>query len=754
MTKWISSALLSFFSCFLGLIIIFAIICLARPAHAADNDAADNDDDILFEADRLIHNQEEGYVEAIGNTQFAWRDYLLSADRARYYQNGNIVEAWGHAILVGAAGAIIFAQKIRFVENWNQGDITNLALLFEDDSRITARSAKRNIYPEVGVRTQMRRATYSPCKVCENKPGYPLWQITAGRVVHHEESKMLYYNNIFLEFFGVPVLYLPILSHPDPSVKRKTGLLIPTIRNSSRLGVIFSQPIYFNLTPQIGAQITPTITTRQGFMVEAEWRHILKQGAYNIKSSLAQGYHKNRQERPDGEVFGGHLFSNGKFKIGQNGRWAYSLQLASTEDYLQFFGISGQDTLTSDLSAQWKKDAHFISISNYVFRNLRESSRSRDPSTLVLPFIQYEARPQQEFLGGHLTFATSLLSILREHIQQDVTRWSLEASWQDELIGPLGSVFNFYGRARYDLYSRHCNSSGGLDEPCEEKKQTLTRILPLAMLDWRWPFFHASALGQQILEPAVQLIYAPYRSARKNFPNEDSQAFTFSAGNLFTPERFSGIDQWEAGPRMNVQLQWTAYQAQYYSLSVLLGQVFRLKDSRDFDEVDSEANSGLRNKSSDIVSRATLSFPKFGTMTHRFRFNRSDFALQRYDADLDFALGPVGLFVGYAQRQASSSALPKAQEVYAGAAIRFGQYWRAYGDIRRDLVSNRSVTNSFGLLYDDECLKADLSFRQSFTTNGAVKPDLLVGFRISFKNLGSLKLSTGASFVGSTNFAN
>ena len=734
--------------------IIGSAIIGSAIALAAEEDplnARAGGEDVLFEADKLIHNQQDGYVEAIGNAQFSWRDYLLSADRARFYENTNIVEAWGHSIFIAPGNTIYFAQKIRLAEDWKQGELSNLAIIFEDESRLTARSAKRNISPAFGLRNEMRQALYSPCKVCQDKPAYPLWQLKAGRIVHHEETKTLYYNNIFLEIFGVPVFYLPFFTHPDPSVKRKTGFLIPSIKNSSTRGTEFQLPFYVNISPQISAKITPTITTKQGTVLQADWDHILSTGAYHIQTSAAQAYGKNQQERPGGDKFGGHFFSDGTFSLGQNARWQYGVQLVSDDEYLQFFDISNTDTLTSNLSAEWKNDTHLISATNYVFRTLRESS-SDEPTTLVLPFIKYEARPPQEIFGGHFGFATSLLSILRDHTQQDITRFSLNADWQDELIGPFGSVFNFYGYARYDIYSRRCNSFPDdlPDEVCEKRDQTLTRILPLAMLDWRWPFFHQSWLAYQIFEPAVQLIYAPYRSASKIFPNEDSRDFEFSAGNIFSAQRFSGIDRWEAGPRMNVQFQWTAYLNDSYSLSLLLGQVFRLKDSRDFDEQENQFG-GLSNKSSDIVSQLALSTAKYGTLTQRARFDRKKFSLRLYDADFDFALGPVGLFVGYAQRNTGSEEDDRKQ-IHAGAALRFGQNWRAYGDIRRNLATKRSITNRFGLIYRDECFGLDLSFQQRFTTNGSVKPDLIIGLRLSFKNLGDIGISSGGGISGDTSF--
>ena len=187
----------------------------------------------------------------------------------------------------------------------------------------------------------------------------------------------------------------------------------------------------------------------------------------------------------------------------------------------------------------------------------------------------------------------------------------------------------------------------------------------------------------------MQLIYTPDRNDSKNFPNEDSQTFSLSDSNILAANRFPGLDQWEDGPRMNIGINWTGYiydDEEDYSASFLLGQTFRLKDNPTFME-----NSGLHDKKSDIVSRLSLSFGALGRLTQRVRLDDQKFFPQRYEADLEAVYGPAGFFFGYAQ-----SKLLENKEIYAGAAMRWGQYWRAYGDIRRDLEKNRWVKNRFG----------------------------------------------------------
>ena len=46
-------------------------------------------------------------------------------------------------------------------------------------------------------------------------------------MIHDGNEKMIYFEDARLEFFGKPVAYMPYFSAPDPTVKRKSGFLIP-----------------------------------------------------------------------------------------------------------------------------------------------------------------------------------------------------------------------------------------------------------------------------------------------------------------------------------------------------------------------------------------------------------------------------------------------------------------------------------------------------------------------------------------------
>ena len=76
--------------------------------------------------------------------------------------------------------------------------------------------------------TVFENGVYTACAPCKDDPKKPpLWQVKGARIIHDQDEKMLYFETAQLEFFGVPIAYLPYFSTPDPTVKRKSGFLIP-----------------------------------------------------------------------------------------------------------------------------------------------------------------------------------------------------------------------------------------------------------------------------------------------------------------------------------------------------------------------------------------------------------------------------------------------------------------------------------------------------------------------------------------------
>ena len=135
-----------------------------------------------------------------------------------------------------------------------------------------------------GNYTVFENGVYTACAPCKDDPKKPpLWQVKGARIIHDQTEKMLYFENAQLEFFGVPMAYLPYFSTPDPTVKRKTGFLMPGFSSVTGYGFGVDTPFYWAIAPDYDATFTPRITTRQGVLIQGEFRQRLINGSYQIR---------------------------------------------------------------------------------------------------------------------------------------------------------------------------------------------------------------------------------------------------------------------------------------------------------------------------------------------------------------------------------------------------------------------------------------------------------------------------------------
>ena len=131
-----------------------------------------------------------------------------------------------------------------------------------------------------------QNGVYTACEPCAEDPTRPpMWQVKAARIIHDQSEKMVYYEDARLEMLGVPLAYIPFFSAPDPTVKRKTGFLMPVATYSSVYGFGVTTPFYWALAPNYDVTITPTMTSLQGPLLQVEWRHRLMSGAYAVRGA-------------------------------------------------------------------------------------------------------------------------------------------------------------------------------------------------------------------------------------------------------------------------------------------------------------------------------------------------------------------------------------------------------------------------------------------------------------------------------------
>ena len=201
---------------------------------------------MLLQATEIRYDYTNNTVSAVGNVQIYYNGSTVEADEVIYDQKTKRLQARGNVRMTEADGKIIYGQFIDLTDDYRDGFVDSLRLETPDDTRFAATRADR----VKGNYTVMQNGVYTACEPCKDDPKKPpLWQIEAARIIHDSGEKMIYFEDARVEFFGVPLIYFPFMSQPDPSVSRKSGFLFPNITYSTVYGGGFEIPYFWALAP-------------------------------------------------------------------------------------------------------------------------------------------------------------------------------------------------------------------------------------------------------------------------------------------------------------------------------------------------------------------------------------------------------------------------------------------------------------------------------------------------------------------------
>jgi len=699
---------------------LLALFLTARSPAGAQELNLEGDVPVLLQADEMSHDRELQIVTARGHVEISRDNQILLADTVSYNQRDDVMTAQGNVSLLEPTGEVVFSEYVELTGDLKNGILEDIRMILSDGARFAANGARRTD----GTVHELRKAVYSPCNVCREDPTRaPLWQIKAVKVTQDQTTHQVSYRDAWLEFAGIPVAYTPYLSHPDPTVKRRTGFLVPSLGSSSDLGTVLRVPYFINISPSQDATVTPIYTSDEGPVLAAEYRNRWRKGEMDFSGSITENSEDDKRSHIDGIV---------RLDLDDTWRTGLDLQRTSDDTYMRRYGFGSETTLTSRLYAEGFRGRNYFVADSYAFQGLEEDD---DPGTtpLVLPMVEYHHVGLPSSSGGRTRLDTSLLALTRSD-GTDTRRFSTEAGWDLPYIGPLGDVYKLSASIRGDVYD--------VDDLTRDDETTYDgttgRALYELSLLWRYPFSRTDGNIQQIIEPIAQAVVSPYGGNLENIPNEDSLDYELDDTNLFSSSRYSGIDQVEGGPRVNYGMRWGVYGLGGGYSSFLIGQSARLREDSTYSD-----DSGEPTRLSDVVARAEISPGDYFDLTYRTRLDKDNFAAKRNEVSLSAGPDALRLSSSYVffDRDTSDEYSTSREEFRSSLDAQLDRYWRMQSDVVFDIEDND--TRSFGtdLIYEDECFIFTTSFDRTFYQDRDIEPTDSLFFRIGFKTLGEVATS-------------
>ena len=446
-------------------------------------------------------------------------DKATASGHVRLNRQGNVYEGTELDITVGTFEGFFLKPQFQLLKNKAVGDAERVDFLGEKKSVIS-------------------QASYSTCRRVPGAEWLPDWLLKATRIEMDTEEDVGVAEGAVLRFKDVPILALPTMSFPLSS-KRKSGMLPPTIATDSLNGIEITTPYYWNIAPNQDATLYPTISSKRGINMGAEYRYL--QSHYGgqtrfdlmpndkLRDSNRWGLSSQHQQRMDTSIGAVGLNLNLN-RVSDDNYW---------RDFPRAYGSLTQRLLPTDFSANWSSGAWSMNLLASKWQTLQDLSAPIVPPYDRLP--QWTLNYNKLDLGGFDVSAETQVTRFRADAaltgQANGTRSILSAQVSRPFKLP-----GFYLTPKMSAFAADYKFDTALSNGAT--RATLTS--PTFSLDTGLVFDReATFFGRnfvQTLEPRAFYVYTPYRD-QSLLPNYDSAARDFNFASLFTENPYSGYSR-------------------------------------------------------------------------------------------------------------------------------------------------------------------------------------------------------------------
>ena len=635
-------------------------------------------------------------------------DTVIRADRLEYYQPDDLARARGN-VRINRAGNVyegpllelkvesfegFFIQpKYRFLLNDGHGEADRAD--FIDDKRVV-----------------VRNATFTTCRRLAGPSWLPDWILRAATLRLDYEEDIGVAEGAVLSFKGVPILPVPYLSFPL-SDQRKSGFLPPTMGLGNVNGAELTLPYYWNIAPNRDATFIPTLMTKRGVDLGAEFRYLENGYSGGIRGNFMPTDQLRESRRWGLSATHRGTLETGIAAIGGLGL-NLSLNRVSDDNYWRDFTRTTpsltQRLLANDATVSWGRENFSASVRALKWQTLQDVTSPITPPYDRLP--QVSTRYARTNLSGFdvsvdadfTRFESDRLLTGQPNAQRSYSLAQISRPWKN-LAGFITPKLQLHA------------SNYHFDAPLADGALSASRIVPTFSLDSGLVFERdTSYFGRafrQTLEPRAFYVATPFRD-QNLLPNYDSGANDFNFASIFTENAFVGNDRISDSNLLTLGVTTRLLDPQTGAESVRLGvaQRLRFKDQN----VTLPGGTPVTDRLSDILLGATVNWSPQWSVDSTVQFNPKDKRSERSTIGARYSPGDYRVVsAAYRYQRAASEQLDVAwqwplndlggdrgQDLGAGRGQGDGR-WYSVGRLNYSLVDRKLVDTVVGLEYDAGC---------------------------------------------------
>ncbi len=594
----------------------------------------------------------------------------------------------------------------------------------ENDPRLTAVSGKGN-----KLNTFLNNVSFTSCKKSDKCPP---WIIEAKKATHDKTKKQIIYKDAWLKIYDIPVAYFPKFFHPDPTVKRQSGLLKPRLEGSKLLNTAIHLPYFFVISDDKDLTLKPRFYDDDKVVLQAEYRQKTKRSTNIADFSFTKGHKSKRvDDKKDSRT---HFFLKSfldlNFDNFLRSDLEITMQKVSNDSYLKIFNLDSpllkgdNSVLENEIMIDLEKENSTFTAKMTSYETL--GVRSSDRYQFVLPSFNFSKLYNFKNSGGYLNFISSGNNNLKETNK-------ITSSITNDINFISSNKFTTIGiKNNFGLFYKNLNTMGKNSDSYKNSPQS--EIMSNYIFNSSFPLVKRNNMTTNTFEPKLSLRFSPHQM--KNHKKTESRIFS---STIFNDNRLGFDDSYEEGTSLTVGFD-------YKKEKIKSNEQDKVEEIRDYIEfkmatvvrANVEKNlpstSTLNQKSSNIFGELNLQLSESIDLKYNFSID-NDFTTFEYNSfDAEFNYKNFTTQINYIEERGK---IGKSNILSNISTYKFNDYNSLRYSTRRNRLIN--LTEYYDLIYEyeNDCLTAGIKYRKKFYSDTELKPSEELFFTITIVPLGT-----------------
>ncbi len=573
-----------------------------------DNSLSSKSDEVKFSSDNIEVDEKNKIVTASGNVMIINDSRKINADKVTYNQNSDKAIAIGNVVLTEKDGSIYETDEAILTNEFKSVIAIPLFGKLVDKSNVSANKFEKNDFGE----SFFREGTYTACECDLKQDETPIWRLESKLIKHDPKTQTVYLKHPVMKIFSLPVYYLPYLSFPDWTIKRRSGFLTPVYGYSKQNRFHMKIPYYF--APENDPTWDMTFTSHQnGKTGHADQLNIRKEyEKTTLEANIFKGNLDTNKSNGD-NVFGVNLKASSNLK----NKWTMNLEAkyADQETFMRRYGFDGDSKYKSYLELEKINENSLSFIEIYNIQNLDEKSSNNEP--VLAPSISHHIFNSNKKYNYDIKFNAH--SIYNDE-SYDIKRWSG--------FGKINKKLNFTNitleadaNVGLDLYSIQGRPSTDSND-----NRYIDRISSGFSISASDQYILMNDATSFLIEPKIQFSSVFSSDRTDEVPNRDSAEFRLDQANLFLNNQFQGRDNIQENNRLNLGITSLVMTENLGDINFFIGQSQKVSGTQKNVTLANEDRQSHIINSIDWNPSEMYKFSWFSLYNHHnFKSDTSDF---------------------------------------------------------------------------------------------------------------------------------